>query len=292
MKGSKLLKGCIFTALFFMVTSHTEAYEACCESPCDEPWIIKLEGAATGGQFIGQDRDYVELGAFVAPRPCGDLFYFGDARAFWLEGKRFAASAGLGVRWLERGNGYLFGGNVYYDYCEGDQGGFNRIGVGLEMLTTCFDIRVNGYIPLTESNQSSGKTYNYLDGYRATLREKEYAYKGVDAEIGAEVWDGCWFDLYAAIGPYYYGGNKLPDVAGGFARLEAHFLDYFTVEGRVSDDNRYHWNAQGRISVSVPLDTLFSCCTSTDRCLEFFAQPVKRNPLPFFYKCCDWKWNW
>lgn len=281
---------CLFAALAIFPKGSASA--AGCFNDCDDPWIIRLEGAAAAGQFIGQDRDYVQLGAFIAPEPCGDWFFFSDLQGYWLEGNRFAANAGLGVRWFDRCNGRLIGANVYYDYFEGRHGGFNRIGIGLESLGECLDFRINGYLPVNDSVSSSGKTYTYPGGYSAILKEREFAYKGVDGEVGYQIYRGCDVDLYGAIGPYYYHADDLPKVYGGQLRLELRFLEFFTLEGLFSDDNHYHAKAQGKIGISIPLESITSCCFTRDRCKEFYARDTKRNGLPFFSNCCDWKWNW
>ena len=265
----------------------------CCGNN-ESPWVARIEAAGAVGQFIGQKHNYLELGLFGGPAPSDDLFFFVDARGYWLEKNRHAASVGGGIRMLSRscGTSRIWGANLYYDYNEGKHKGFNQIGIGLESLGACLDFRVNAYIPIETKACSSSRTYSYPDGWEWQIREREFSYKGVDGEIGYRLWQYCNFTVYGAAGPYYYH-SKGPhqNVYGGQIRLEARYLDYVTLEARFSDDNRYHAEVQGKLIISIPIDQLMGCF-SYDRCRAFFTQPVKRNGLAFFDHCCNAKWNW
>lgn len=280
-----------FLTIFWSLHSPSLSANDCCRSDTDETWVARAEVAGAWGQFIGQDKNYGEVGLFLGPAPQDNWFFFSDLRGYWLQNHRLAANAGLGMRWLDCCSERVWGGNVYYDYFEGRHKGFNRMGVGLESLGTCLDFRINGYLPLNESAHSSKNNLLYPGGYIATFQRREFAYKGVDAEIGGQIWDGCDFDIYAAAGPYYYGGKDVSEVYGGQIRLELRFFEYLTLEGRFSDDNRYHLQGQGKLVLSIPLDSFF-CCFDLDPCRELFTRPVRRNGLPFFDKCCNWTKNW
>lgn len=279
---------CLFTQ-----NSFAEDY-SCCENTS---WVMRFEAAGALGQFIGQNRKYAEIGLFTGPAPCNDFFFFTDLRGYWLANDHHrknhaAASAGLGARMLDRNSQRIWGANVYYDYMEARYGGFNQIGIGLESLGTSFDFRINGYLPLKTSQKSSLDKTFYPGGFGYLAQEKEFSYKGIDAEVGYHIWENCNFGIYGAIGPYYYHNSGLPKVYGGQFRLELSFLDYLTLEGAFSDDNHYHAQIQGKLTVSIPLDELLSCFCGKDRCRAFFTQPVKRNGLAFFKRCCNAKWNW
>lgn len=269
----------------------------CCDGSNETcPWVARLEVAGAVGQFIGQKHNYVELGLFGGPAPMNDWFFFADVRGYWLERHHNAASAGGGVRMLDRstGSSRIWGANIYYDYMEGKHKGFNQIGVGLESLGACLDFRVNAYFPIeSQAKSSSSHKHIYPGNFFWESREKEFSYKGVDGEVGYRFWQYCDFTLYGAAGPYYYH-SKGPhhNIYGGQFRVEGRYLDYILLEGRFSDDNRYHAQFQGKLTLSLPLDRLIGCLCGYDRCRAFFTQPVKRNGLAFFDHCCDAKWNW
>lgn len=266
-----------------------KSYGECSEN---NTWVMRVEAAGAVGQFIGQDKKYAEIGLFTGPAPFNDWFLFADLRGYWLQKNRPAASAGVGVRWLDSNSQRIWGGNVYYDYMEAKHGGFNQIGIGLESLGTCLDFRINGYLPLDHSKRSSFTNTFYPGGFVYRSQENEFSYKGIDAEVGYHIWENCNFGVYGAVGPYYYHDKGLPNIYGGQLRLEFSFLDYIRLEGRFSDDNHYHAQVQGKLVVSIPLDELLSCFCEKDRCRAFYSQPVRRNGLAFFKRCCNASWNW
>lgn len=257
----------------------------------DSDWHWRIEAGGAGGRFIGFDKNYAELGLFTALPFQGDWVYFSDLKGYWIQDGKFAANAGVGMRYLDQCSGYLYGGNCYYDYIKTSTGAFNRLGIGIEALSPCFDIRVNGYLPLNESREKWVRVDNYGDGFQSTIRKKDFAFYGVDAEVGMPFCQEDCFSLYAAIGPYYYGTKNIEKIIGGQARLQFKVIECLTIEGRFSYDDTYYTRAQGVATLSFALDELFDCCKNSP-CIKYVTQPVQRNPLPFFHRCCSWDWNW
>jgi hypothetical protein len=259
---------------------------------CDCCGIYRLEAGYVFGQFIGQRRSYGQLGLLLAPAPRGSWFPLIDLHGYRLEHHQWAASAGLGARFLAPCR--VWGINGYYDWRQGHFSHFHQLGLGFETLGTDWDLRLNGYFPLGQ-HIHRGPTHHYHDfigPFHATCQELEWAYQGLDAEVGAPFGCSCngstWF--YTAIGPYYYWQRQVNHFFGGQARLEFHWSQYLALEVLGSYDHIYHGHIQGRILFSIPFDILF--CNPCTHCRTPCKEPIRRNAPLFLDHCCDWSWNW
>ena len=185
---------------------------------------------------------------------------FVDGFANWnfggdLNDSNFGASTRLGYRWMSSDNGWIFGVNAGADTTpyEGD---YNwQAGVGLEALNKNVELRANGYIPLSDSNQEVGRGYSgaYLNNNSLYLTNTYQnwitSYGGLDLEVGTPVarWDSGGLWLYAG---YYYldatvaGG---PDSSGVSARAEARIANNFAVGTTYSYDDIFQSKATGYI---------------------------------------------
>jgi hypothetical protein len=297
------IKSLIFLALieFFLIYSNfsyaslelQSAYYKDCK--CGDEWTVRIDGGYNYGEFIGMKRGYAELGLFVAPQHSNRVQNFFDATGYFIDNGEGAASIGVGRRLWDADSCRILGANIYYDFRHGRIGVFNRIGIGLESLGECVDFRINGYFPLNKgTRQKRLHTYHdFIGPYFETCQEKEFAYLGFDAEVGSPIWNDCLFDLYGAIGPYFYHHKEREGIYGGYARLSLSFDDWLILEGRVSSDNRFKTHVQGSLIISVPLYQFFSCySTGSNACREMLTQPVERNGLIFTDPCCSRTYNW
>lgn len=220
---------------------------------------------------------------------------FADGRAYQFDKhSRWGSSAGVGIRgsgWCDR----IWGVNVYHDHLKGrHHGSFNRVGVGLEWLGTCWDVRVNGYFPAdSQRHFSHRRAFRWSEGWRETCHREEFSIgQGFDAELGLPI--GCWCDfaLYGAIGPYYYNGKERKDFWGGYGRLEVNWRDYISLQVRTSYDRLYHSRTQFRALLSIPLEALCNWRCFGNYCRNLCIQPVRRNGVIFTDHCPICKWNW
>lgn len=261
-------------------------------------WTVRLEGGYTFGKFIGLEKKYGEIGLFLASPVIDEWQPFLDARGYRLEGGKWAASTGVGVRvwdaYLER----LWGANLYYDYRNVCFGALNRMGLGFESLGECWDVRINTYIPIKSKTTSKLKVFDpFDDTLFGICHFREFQFYGLDAEVGGTLWS--WFDdltLYGAIGPYYYYNRCPGHIFGGYARLELNYFKYVTFEALVSHDKKYGTQGQGKAMINIPFEELFAClgwiACCPDSCKALFVQPVKRNNVIFTSKDCELKWQW
>lgn len=299
----KQMKSNIFVALLGMCLIYAgiarASYDLQCayfkDCKCGEDWTLRMDGGYTYGKFIGMKKSYAEAGVFIAPKHSRKTQNFFDARGYLIENGEGAASAGIGRRLWNTENCRILGANLYYDCRRVKRGFFNRIGVGLEYLGECFDVRVNGYFPLNHGTREGPKhVFNHFIGpFVETCQEKEFAYLGFDGEVGGPIWSDCSLDLYGAIGPYFYHHSERSAIYGGFARINLNVNDWLMLEARISSDTRYHTHAQGRVLLILPLDRLFSCYPiECNPCRDLLTQPVQRNGVIFTESCCSRFFNW
>lgn len=290
----------VLTVILAFGTLHAQwDNDFCCEQqPCCESdqllGDVRFEIGYAFGKFIGIEQDYLELGLFAPYKFDCDGAVFADVRGYRLNNSHWASSVGLGLR--KEFDCHVWGANVYYDYREGEyRKNFNRVGVGLEALGSCFDVRVNGYIPVgTQTSFSKVHVQdNYIGDYFATCQKREFCVgAGFDAELGAPLLCCCGFRVYGAAGPYYFRKDHEQSYWGGQARLELDWKQYLTLEVRTSYDHQNHSHTQGRVLVSVPFDILSSWCCDCCDCFDILTQPVRRNGIIFVDHCCNYTWNW
>lgn len=253
-------------------------------------------GYATG-RYITLDQDYTEIGMFMPILNSDNHQFFFDVKGYRFDKGKWGESAGFGyrTRYFDKG---VFGINLYYDgitvqrHRHWNKHSYNQVGLGLEWLSECYDLRTNIYLPYGVKLFKSHKCCfdDFSDGFFAKSRILDFAYGGIDAEAGATLFSRYDFELYAAAGPYYYQRAKARNFWGGLARLEFSWRDIISVQGIVTADKENHTNVQGIFRLSLPLSLtgLRAICS----CDGLLFQPVRRNGVILTDHCCDWDWNW
>lgn len=252
----------------------------------------RLELGYNTGKWISLDEDYSEASLFTPYARTYDWIAFSDIHAYRFNDGKWGASLGLGTRY-RMDDDRLFGINAYYDYRRAfATKSFHQAGLGLEWLTPYYDVRVNGYLPIYHRIQHSHcEVFDSIEGdFFAKRCHLEYAYSGIELEVGAPFLNDCDFSLYGASGPYYYACPHVDHFWGGYARLELGWKSIVSCEIRASYDKVYSTKVQGIFKISIPLD--WSSLCSLCECESLFTQPVKRNGVILTEHCCDWKWNW
>lgn len=233
---------------------------------------------------VGYDNGYSTGAAFLAPVWRHEFLPFIDLRAHVFDDGRFAFNGGLGLRVPV--DSWIFGGNLFYDYRNGDKFNPQQIGGGLEALGQHFDIRLNGYGPIANTDYFA-LTPVVIQGHTASYKEvAQAALPTIAGEIGMPFNDRCsdafW---YGAIGPYYLFGREVHDFNlggswGGKARVAATFGKIFQVECDVTYDKIFHTTVQGVIAFHLPLGPRnLSYKNSKDVLCNAITQPVVRNEI-------------
>lgn len=276
----------------------------CCMSCCDG-WVYVDH---VEGHWLDNREGYTSLGLFV-PVPISKtprFLPFLDLRGHWFNDGKAAANLGGGLRLINYNTSRVFGVNAFYDYRKVSWNNeVHQIGIGFEALSPCWDFRFNGYFPLGERSFHSRRhhfEFTEGDGFMASCRESRNSMAGFDAEVGRWLNRCNCFNLYGAIGFYSYFPNKNKrNLYGGQARLLADIGRYVSLEVRGGYDQVSHGMVQGRITITIPFDTISrwagnncsnrncqNCC-----CFDVACQPIYRQEIiALSGKDCCWEWNW
>lgn len=305
LKSGSMKKTPLVTVLIFILCfgltgrarAEGQAYgmeASCCE--CSPIYVhpARLYMGGIVGKGLGCDnKRYATAGLFYAPFFNGQGFQpFLDVRGHYLKNNRWAANAGLGLRYLDCCNSRVWGANVFYDYRKICLGPFNQIGVGLESLGTFWDVRANGYFP--NKKRSKTQLFNHFIGdFFAICRRWEFGLTGADAEAGAHLYRCGPFDLYTGLGGYYYRRHeRCKNLWGGMARLKMLYTEYTSVEVVATFDQVYHTKVQGIFTISLPFEVLTKAChLATNYCQSLLLQPVIRNEIITVDRKCGWRSN-
>lgn len=275
---------------FLTMTSICQVCADCSHSCNSIFQEMQVEFGYNTGRYISIDEDYSEVGIFAPLFSTNSYSTFLDAHGYRFNDGKWAASIGGGVR-KNLSESSVLGFNAYYDYRRGEsKHNFNQIGLGAEWLNSCWDMRVNAYLPFFRKTQASFfyDFDNLGNGFFSTRREIEYAYSGFDAEIGLPLLSYCDFSLYGAAGPYYYTLSHQENFWGGHGRLELNWKSILSLQIQISYDNVYLTNVQGVIQISFPLDL----CWKGSGCHCLTNPQVQRNGVILTDRCCNWTWNW
>jgi len=294
MKSSTALLFCSLCAvsLSFMNADQLEAWgnqpEPAKDQICGKsPQHMRVSARYTSMKGVGYNEGYTTLETFLSPwNAFNDKWLpFVDGRGHIFDNGKWAANAGLGVRYLSSSR--VWGINSYYDYRNTSHRNYNQVSVGLETLGTLWDFRINGYLPV-------GKTHTHLydtkfkafEGHSILVSSKrQFAMKGINAEAGFHVDHFRKVPLYFATGPYYLTG-KGASTWGGEFRVRLDLLKHYVrLEGNTSYDHFFKWTGQGQISVNIPFGGKSKVkkrgenCRRSIKLSERVLQPVDRNEI-------------
>ena len=163
------------------------------------------------------------------------------------------SSTRLGYRWLAENKSWIYGVNAGIDNRPFQAQNFLQAGVGLEALSPNLELRVNGYIPFSQTSNLYSTAYNGAYGLvndQLQLNRSRWfgvALGGIDAEMGTPVarWQGGDLRLYA--GYYYLDGDYVSGSSGVRARAELRLGDKLSVGGTVSYDDIFQTQATGYV---------------------------------------------
>lgn len=224
---------------------------------------------------------------FCGPR---SIWPFVDLQVHYFNNNEWAANTGFGFRYLPCCMpGRIWGVNAFFDYRSscGREVHFTQTGIGLELLGCCWDLRINGYIPIKREHVLQHCDFQYPGGYFVIRDRYQSALTGMSAELGHYFFRTECFKLFAGIGPYYFGGDVCRKPAGGKFRAYLEYTRNFRLEGFVSWDNVYGTRVQGQIALYFP----FGCCPKSSSCQDILSQPLYRNEIIVLDEFCRWKFN-
>jgi len=209
---------------------------------------------------MGYDQGYTTAALFMCPKVGILGLPFVDGRVHVFNNEDVAANLGLGARFSDAEQNYLFGLNAYYDYRNVKWLTTHQLAAGIEMLSRHVDVRVNGYYPFCGKYQDDPILFKGFEGHSLLVKQKvRYALPCADAELGFTLPNP--FDeigLYLGLGGYYLfkqrGFNQtVGNVAGVRARLTASPSSYLSFGAEYTYDKLFRGRANGFIALNIPL---------------------------------------
>lgn len=230
---------------------------------CDDIFsrCYPLSISHTEGHWFDNRIGYTSINFFWS-LPIGvnsNYFSFVDVRGHVLNNGKTAGNLGGGIRLVNDCNrSTIFGVNAFYDFRKTTWNNyFQQIGVGLEILNSCFDLRFNGYIPLgRQTNHSRIFHHHSREGFKFSFQQRRNSLGGFDVGIGKWiVKDACGtFDFYATLGVYSYFPKKHHhNIFGGEVRLISNLIQNFSLELRAGYDTVNSTQVQIKLAAYIPL---------------------------------------
>lgn len=247
------------------------------------------------GNGIGYKGSYSTVGIFSIldlQKDENTIIPFLDFRVHFFNKRGSAANLGIGGRYLYTPK-MAFGCNLYYDYRWAHHRPFHQMGVGFEILTPCWDLRLNTYIPFRNHQLIKSHLFDHYEGsFFAICNQFASLRNGIDLEVGTWLKKNCScndFGIYLTGGPYYYSKIRSPckmkGLWGGKAALQLYYGSYLRGEVGISYDHCSQRRAYAKIEVNFD----FGCGCRSE---WFVSQPVRRQEIIPLTQQQTWEWNW
>ncbi len=213
------------------------------------------------GDGVGYSKGYSTAAVFLTPNWNRNFQPFLNVQGHIFNNGKWATNLGIGSRWRVGESPWVLGGNFYYDWRQITNAfSPHQMGVGAEVLNPYLDLRVNGYIPIGTTSKAQQGVFDTFSGHNVFCTNDAFAaLSTIQAEVGSYLpgWFR-YFDMYAAIGPYYLfernvAGVTLGNALGVKARLSAKLYDGIEAGFDITYDDIFNTRPQGYIALSLPL---------------------------------------
>lgn len=205
------------------------------------------------GEGVGHEVGYSRLGVRTRLWEGFEEHLFGELHAMITDDARVGYNIGGGFR--RQAGGGIMGFHAWFDdYESARENRYRQITTGLEYLHPTFDIRANGYIPISDQENyigivNQGTDVSFMGNHLVTAGTVSYerAFYGWDLEGGGPVpLAENWLRAYGGIYQLLYED----DMTTGFrARAEARFMQGVNLNLIVSDDEKYGTNVNLGVEV-------------------------------------------
>lgn len=241
--------------------------------------FIYADGTERGLCFPTQ---YVSGQALFAPDYClCQVMPMLDLRGYYLNRDLFAIDVGIGGRFIPDGCSFceILGLNAYYDYRQGFLGNYSLVGVGMEILNNCWELRLNATFPVGKREHVNTFFFDdYIGDFFFIRQRKEFVLNNVNAELGYYIYKKCDWFVYLGGGPYMWY-HPCFHARGGRIRIRPQYRDYLALDLSVSYDEFYKTVYQAQLILSLPLYQYR--CLNKSSCLtdRQIYQPIERFDL-------------
>ncbi len=229
-----------------------------------------VEGHIDAWAKLGSDRRLTGTEAFLPLSWNGQYLSFLDLRFVADDADGREGNAGLGVRRVADDRSHILGGYAFFDRRRSSTGHlYNQVTTGVEFLTQDWDVRANGYIPLTGTKELassniplttsvtlSGTGLVATSGFSDFVM-KEHQYSGVDGEIGRKLpfLEKTWFEeTRAFVGAYRFTASDVKTMFGARLRIEAAPLEWLRFGAEYQKDSIRAGTGFIEARIRVPLD--------------------------------------
>ncbi|CDZ81642.1 intimin-like protein SinH [Candidatus Rubidus massiliensis] len=242
----------------------------------------------TLGNEVGHINSHTSLGSFLII-PINDYnLTLIDTRGHSLYANRWAGNIGVGTRNFVSSDFYI-GTNLFYDFRK-DRRFFQQMGIGTELLSDYFNIRLNGYFPMGDKNQTSSTyRYYYPGNFFAKCKTQRRVLAGFDFSVEYNLKNlNIPYNIYTDIGYYYYKNKcNCKKINGIQLGLNAYLPFGINLEGGFSYDRVYKCNSY----ITIGFNFLFGSNTFFNG--DNLYRPFKRRQIMIeSKKYCDWFYNW
>lgn len=186
-----------------------------------------------GGALSGTNEDRAEATVFLPLLQSDKDLFFTDVRGKLFDEHVSEVNAAIGYRHMHA-SGWTLGAWIGADLRDTSQDNFFwAASGGLEALSDDFDVRLNGYVAMTDSKESPGLASAFIENGRVfLLGGREIPLSGLDGELGVRLpiedlgVDTSRHGLRAYAGGFFFDADDtLEEVAGPKARIEWRIVD-------------------------------------------------------------------
>ena len=181
--------------------------------------------------------------------------FFGDLRLFMTNYARMGGNLGLGYRIRPWGGTNIFGASLWYDADDSLGTLYQDIGLSLESYGELFDLRLNGYLPIGETEREiadrltnprfvgNDLIYDRLQIYGKSMPGVDYEF-GVPLPLTVLRQHNVRFYL----GAYHFAASGVDSINGVKTRLEGSIIPSIDAQVSVTSDKTFGTNAMVGIS--------------------------------------------
>ncbi|MFO1093643.1 MAG: right-handed parallel beta-helix repeat-containing protein [Planctomycetaceae bacterium] len=181
--------------------------------------------------------------------------FFGNGRLFVSNYGNVGGNIGLGYRMRPWGAGNIFGASLWYDGDDTVGRFYQQLGLSLEQYSDLFDVRLNGYLPVGQTDrQIADRLINprFVGNQLLFDRLQVFgvALAGVDYEIGMPLPATVLrqHNLRVYVGGYNFGGNGAPPINGAKARIEGSIIPSLDAQALFTTDRFFGTNVMLGVS--------------------------------------------
>lgn len=226
----------------------------------------RLQPRAETGLKYGTERSIGTGEMWVPLTQDHDSVLYADFRLMRDDGDNTEMNAGLGYRRMLSAPGagpVIAGAHVWADRRRSETDHtYYQAAAGVEVLAEDWDVRANGYLPLSDENRivtpNTGRTNPYMAGsgifYDTSGIAVEEPQPGLDLEVGVRlpVFEQSIDSVRVYGGGYHFAGDRTDDVTGWRTRLVADISPTVAVGARFQRDDERGSQAFAEATIRFP----------------------------------------